>query len=170
MNTLITLADEPLVRWRAMTPAERDAWKAMEDTERAREDREQTAALRRYLTRRILDVDDPTVSFSALAEAVDPTERWWLRPRCGPARGQGRLGLGPALYHLAMAEWRAGRPLLPALVGYKHGNEVGPPSDYFPLVAIAWCDFDIPPGTEEAFVRNEVRRVQRYWRGAAGQL
>lgn len=150
----------------ALTAAQRTA----EDARRPTEDPAQTAALRRYLTMRILTLPDPAVSFGRLIEDVDPLGRWWRgAPRPGRPAGPGQPSIGHALFHLCVAEHAAGRPLLAALVGYKIGDEVGPPSDNFVIVAATWCDFEIPPGTAPAYVRNEVRRACRYWRAAFSQ-
>lgn len=152
----------PAIDLHALSPEEREAWVTAEDDKRPDEDREQTQALRRYLVDRILTRSDSAVSFSQLIADVDPDGRWWSRDRGRPI-GAGRPAIGQALFYLTRAENDAGRPLLPALVGYKQGDTVGPPSDHFVNVATAWCGFEIPPGTGAAYIRNEVRRVRRYW-------
>jgi hypothetical protein len=112
--------------------------------------------VRQYLIERAKRTDpsrpyQAKVTYGDLCKSVDPEEHYWSWPRF--------RGIGKVLGRISTLEHEQGRPLLSALVvqaGNLHagagfaglGRDLG---------------FQIQPGQERAFWRNQVDEVVQYW-------
>ena len=96
---------------------------------------------------------EATVTYGHLCSAIDPDEHYWAYPRF--------RGIGKVLLHVSTVEHEAGRPLLSALVVLQTNHRA---SDGFAVLARG-LGFGIQPGQENAFWREQVEAVVRYWTG-----
>ena len=112
--------------------------------------------VRHYLIERARKVDpaypfQAKITYKDLCNAIDPDEQYWAFPRF--------RGIGPVLGRVSTFEHEHGRPMLSALVVHSADGQAG---DGFAGLG-RHLGFQIQPGQERAFWRNQLEEVVRYW-------
>ena len=114
--------------------------------------------VRQYLIERAKRADpahpfQSKITYGDLCDAIDPDQHYWSYPRF--------RGIGTVLGRVSTVEHDHGRPMLSALVVQAGNLQVG--KGFAGLGRD--LGFQIQPGEERAFWRNELEEVVLYWTG-----
>jgi hypothetical protein len=114
--------------------------------------------VRQYLIERAKSTDpahpfQSKITYGDLCGAIDPDQHYWSYPRF--------RGIGTVLGRVSTVEHDQGRPMLSALVVQAVSLKVG--KGFAGLGRD--LGFQIQPGEEQAFWRNQLEDVVRYWTG-----
>jgi hypothetical protein len=93
------------------------------------------------------------ITYGNLCHEIDPGERIWKHPRY--------KGIGQALGHVSLYEYRHGRPLLSALVIRAGEGHPGP--GFVDDLCRRTLDITVAEGEERAFWKASVANVVRFW-------